>query len=325
MYRTACVRELKPRETPSQCSYEDCEPGYVPNGGQLSVCVPCEARCENGPVSAPCFNTDGGYCGGVKFFTKEGGVRFCRAGLVDCDYIKYEAGLTPLSYECLAQCDRDTEYYVEYSTTEDVDGVSMPKTNCTTPEYCATTLGGKVFDNTTCRGNTRECVVYQAKTPSTMAWFCNTECKYEVVANASKQIKVCSDCKDMWLVPHKGEQTECVASCFKSYQKYRGEDTQCVDGCPKFVEEITSVYKGYEISDRQCVERCSTGLVSAADKKQCLKRCAPPLVGFPMDDQFLCVEACGDGFAVDKSDPDFWKCDASCDFITQAGDEECVP
>lgn len=122
--------------------------------------------------------------------------------MADCDYIKYAAGLTPLAYECLERCDRDSEHYVEYNTEEAVGGVMKPKTNCTTPEYCVNELNGKVFDNTTCHAGTTKCEVYQAKSPSTMLWFCNRGCDYEVVASGGGQIKVCSDCVDMWRIPH---------------------------------------------------------------------------------------------------------------------------
>lgn len=86
------------------------------------------------------------------------------------------------------------------------------------------------------------------------------------------------------------------------------------------------MYKGYEIFDRKCVERCSAGIYANRNgEKQCLNKCTPPLIGLPQDDQLLCVASCGDGYAVDKSDDGLWKCDPTCDFVTTASEEqECA-
>ena len=196
---------------------------------------------------------------------------------------------------------------MEYNATKLENNLALNKINCITPEYCETKLKGKVIDNKTCEAEKTECTVYQAKSPSSMLRFCNNTCEYEETTSDDGPISVCSDCENMWRVTQPEKQTKCVASCFQSERMYRpdGNDTNCMNRCEKdkFVENITSAYKGYSVFDRKCVARCSTGIyIETNGGNQCLESCPPPLVGSPSGDQFVCTNECESGQAIDKSD-----------------------
>lgn len=164
--------------------------------------------------------------------------------------------------------------------------------------------------------------MYLLTTPSTMKWFCDTECDYEMMPYGGEQIKVCSDCENMWRVPTEsnGKQTLCVASCFQSKKLCRADDGSrtCIQTNNRelYVESITAEYKGNQIPDKQCVQRCTSGMYAIVDgENQCVDSCQPPLVGSPKNGQIFCTDECDSGFAIDKRDSSLWMCDNTCDYV----------
>ena len=71
----------------------------------------------------------------------------------------------------------NSDNYVESKYTE---GPYSGKTSCITAKHCVEKLHKTVINNATCE-NIGNCDVFLQTTPSTMKWFCDENCDYEMI------------------------------------------------------------------------------------------------------------------------------------------------